>query len=222
LEQHEIALKVLINDLKDYRGAEIFCLQAGRVIGIRKGAPKKRASKKIDEKSLITKRRTLFLTLLKVYLEMDNRDEMVDIIIHLLNTQAVYLDIMEVLSLLPEYWSIEMLNNFLVRSLRQSYHNYREGQILKGLCRGENLMIKYELSQAYQDIGPIIITQNVVCASCKKHISGAEFMRQPNNDIIHVQCDFDKSNRDNSLEIVDSTTTTPSTSNIEESKAIPL
>ncbi|RHZ43232.1 hypothetical protein Glove_819000g3 [Diversispora epigaea] len=98
-------------------------------------------------------------------------DKIVDIIIHLLNTQAVFLDIME---------------------------------------------IKY-----FQDIGPITITQNVVCASCKKHISGAEFMRQPNSDFIHVrvQCDFDKSSRGNSLEIIDSTTTH---SNIEESKVILL
>ena len=45
------------------------------------------------------------------------------------------------MGLLPEYWSVEMLSEFLVRSLRQSYHDYREGQILKGLCRGENTMV---------------------------------------------------------------------------------
>ncbi|CAG8455984.1 9617_t:CDS:10, partial [Acaulospora morrowiae] len=190
LGEHEIALQILINDLKDYRGAEIYCLHAGRVIGIvNKSAPKKHFDKKIsEEKSLFSTRRALFLNLLKVYLEMENRDEIVDIIIHLLNTQAVYLDIMEVLSLLPKYWSVEMLNEFLIRSLRQSYHEYREGQILKGLCRGENTTVNYELFQTYKEIGPLVITQNVICSLCKKHISGAEFKRLPNSDIVHVQC----------------------------------
>ncbi|RHZ82077.1 hypothetical protein Glove_114g9 [Diversispora epigaea] len=53
--------------------------------------------------------------------------------------------------------------------------------------------IKY--SQDIQDIGPITITQNVVCASCKEHISGAEFMRQLNSDIIHVRVQWDLTNR---------------------------
>src|SRR5688500_8942875 len=95
------------------------------------------------------------------------RDETVEKIINLLNTQAVYLDTTEVsknsnniklvtktncenffllqyiqvMELLPEYWSVEMLSEFLIRSLRQNYHDYREGQILKGLCRGENTMV---------------------------------------------------------------------------------
>ncbi|CAG8578176.1 17554_t:CDS:10, partial [Acaulospora colombiana] len=193
LGQHETALRILINDLKDYRGAEIYCLHAGRMIGmINKSTSKKYIDKKIsEEKSQFATRRDLFLTLLKVYLEMENRDEIVDIIIHLLNTQAVYMDIMEVLSLLPKYWSVEMLNEFLIRSLRKNYHEYREGQILKGLCRGENTMITHELFQKYKEIGPIIITQNVVCAACKKHISGAGFKRLPNSDIVHVRCGVD-------------------------------
>lgn len=45
-------------------------------------------------------------------------------------------------------------------------------------------------------------------------------MRQPNNDIIHVKCDMDELKNDRSLETIDSNT--PSTSNIEESKAIPV
>ncbi len=93
---------------------------------------------------------------------------MIEKTINLLNTQAVYLDttevsknsyntklltktnyenffllqyIQQVMELLPEYWSVEMLSEFLIRSLRQNYHDYREGQILKGLCRGENTMV---------------------------------------------------------------------------------
>lgn len=50
---------------------------------------------------------------------------------------------MQVMGLLPECWSVEMLNEFLIRSLRQNYHDYREGQVLKGLCRGQNTIVIY-------------------------------------------------------------------------------
>ena len=56
---------------------------------------------------------------------------------------------MQVMGLLPEYWSVEMLSEFLVRSLRQNYHDYREGQVLKGLCRGQNTIVNFFFSFIY-------------------------------------------------------------------------
>ncbi|CAI2171240.1 19809_t:CDS:10 [Funneliformis geosporum] len=187
LNNHEKALHILVDDLKDFRGAEFYCLYAGRMIGII-SSKKQSDNKPVEDKDLISTRRTLFLMLLKVYLQMQNGDEIIEKIINLLNTHAVYFDTNEVMELLPEYWSVEMLSEFLIRSLRQNYHEYREGQILKGLCRGENTMTSFELYQAYQAIGPIVINQNVSCSRCKKYISGSDFMRQPNNDIVHVHC----------------------------------
>ncbi|CAG8439841.1 14430_t:CDS:10 [Funneliformis mosseae] len=185
LDDHEKALHILVDDLRDYRGAEFYCLYAGRMIGII-SAKKQSDNKSIEDKDLISTRRTLFSMLLKVYLQ--NGNEIIEKIINLLNTHAVYLDTNEVMESLPEFWSVEMLNEFLIRSLRQNYHEYREGQILKGLCRGENTMTSFELYQAYQAIGPIVINQNVSCSICKEYISGSDFMRQPNNDIVHVNC----------------------------------
>ena len=56
------------------------------------------------------------------------------------------------MGLLPENWSVELLSEFLVRSLRHSYQDYREGQILKGLCRGENTMVIITLYYENQGI----------------------------------------------------------------------
>ncbi|CAG8470925.1 27943_t:CDS:10 [Dentiscutata erythropus] len=194
LGQHENALHVLIHDLKDYRGAEIYCLNAGRIIGIARKTSKKHVEKKIaDEKTLISSRKDLFLTLLKVYLNIyKDTGELLEKIIHLLNTQAVYMDITVVLNLLPESWSVELLNEFLVRSLRQTYHEYREDQILKGLCLGEKVMIEIELHKTYQEIGPSCITQNVTCSLCSRHISGSSFKKLLNNDIVHENCNIDQ------------------------------
>ncbi|CAG8490970.1 5112_t:CDS:10 [Ambispora leptoticha] len=199
LNEHEKSLHILVDQLKDYRGAETFCLYAGRMIGMNEKtsvllspAALKRQTQDnqriLEDKSLIGLRRALFLKLLKVYLEMKNGDHSVDQIIILLNKHAGYMNIVEVLGLLPEVWSIEMLSDFLIRSLRQSYHDYRESQILKGLTRGENMMVNSELYKAYEEIGPIVITPDLPCASCDKVINESMFMRQPNKDIVHLHC----------------------------------
>ncbi|CAG8507415.1 13769_t:CDS:10 [Racocetra fulgida] len=72
LGHHEDALYILIRDLKDYRGAEIYCLSVGRIIGIVRKTTKKQVEKKIsEEKTLVSNRKCLFLMLLKVYLNID-------------------------------------------------------------------------------------------------------------------------------------------------------
>ncbi|GBB97017.1 hypothetical protein RclHR1_00290015 [Rhizophagus clarus] len=196
LNEHEKALCILINDLKDFRGAEFYCFYAGRMVS--KSSSKKQVDNKvIEDKNLVATRRTLFLMLLKVYLQIQDESGMVEEIINLLNAQAVYLDITEVMGLLPECWSVEMLNEFLVRSLRHNYHNYREGQVLKGLCRGQNTITSFELYQAYENIGPTVMDQNTLCSKCKEYISGSNFMRQPNGDIEHVQCNLEQREDDN-------------------------
>lgn len=61
---------------------------------------------------------------------------------HLLVTQGCYLDITEVLDLIPDDWPIQMLQDFLIRSLRRSLHAYKNSQIVVGISRGENLKVK--------------------------------------------------------------------------------
>jgi len=70
LGEHEKALNLLINDLKDYNGAEIYCIYGGDIIGFANKTSKRLADKKIKgDKNILNTRKSLFLTLLKVYLE---------------------------------------------------------------------------------------------------------------------------------------------------------
>ncbi|CAG8574593.1 9361_t:CDS:10 [Ambispora gerdemannii] len=212
LNEHEKSLHILVDQLKDYRGAEAFCLYAGRMIGINRKTSELLSPAKLkrqtadnqrilEDKRLIGLRKALFLKLLKVYLGMKNGDDSVDQIVDLLNKQASYFDIVEVLRLLPEVWSIEMLSEFLIRSLRQSYHDYRESQILKGLLRGENMMVNSELYKAYDEVGPIVITSNLPCASCNKIITDSMVLRQPNKDIIHLHHKNNESGSSNRADV---------------------
>jgi hypothetical protein len=47
----------------------------------------------------------------------------------------------KVLESIPKDWSVHMLEEFLIRSLRRSLDDYNESQIVLGLARGENLMV---------------------------------------------------------------------------------
>ncbi|KAK2467972.1 hypothetical protein APHAL10511_000267 [Amanita phalloides] len=72
----------------------------------------------------------------------------------LLSSQAVHLDSVEVLSLIPQDWPLRVLCYederdseservaFLVRSLRQTVHLLHEGRIVKSISAGQNIEIK--------------------------------------------------------------------------------
>lgn len=47
----------------------------------------------------------------------------------------------QVLRLIPEHWSLEMLSRFLASSMRTSLHTYRECQIVRALARGDHFKV---------------------------------------------------------------------------------
>jgi hypothetical protein len=55
----------------------------------------------------------------------------------------------KILEMIPEDWSVEMLQEFLIRSLRRSLDDYNESQIVLGLGRGENLMVNAKYTYMY-------------------------------------------------------------------------
>ncbi|KAI8139926.1 hypothetical protein BJV82DRAFT_625529 [Fennellomyces sp. T-0311] len=117
----------------------------------RTAAPSKKKKKKASDKikplteeestQQLNERRQLFSMLLRTYLAIKEKQLMLVRTMHLLTTQGCYLDILEVLQLIPDDWPIETLQEFLVHSLRRSLHDMREKQIMVGLSRGENVLV---------------------------------------------------------------------------------
>lgn len=116
-----------------------------------------------EQQQHLQERRELFSILLRLYLTLENkyvgmcatvyiysatehsfirRELCLNRTMHLLVTQGCYLDITEVLDLIPDDWPIQMLQDFLIRSLRRSLHAYKNSQIVVGISRGENLKVK--------------------------------------------------------------------------------
>lgn len=108
---------------------------------------------------------------------------------HLLNTQGFYLDTLEVLETIPKEWSVHMLQEFLIRSLRRSLDDYNESQIVLGLSRGENLLISSDLIRTYKEIGPIAVDNHTACIKCHRNVGDSIFVRESQHgQLLHLHC----------------------------------
>lgn len=74
-------------------------------------------------------------------------------IAHLLNTQALHLDSVDVLSLVPSHWPLATLGSFLERSLRRQLHIRQEGQIVKAISLGQSLKAADRAWQTMRYVG---------------------------------------------------------------------
>ncbi|KAG9327576.1 hypothetical protein KVV02_003821 [Mortierella alpina] len=190
ISKHKDCIEVLVKGLKDYQGAELLCLNGGTMKISKKsskavvndGSPPKESA---AESSM---RKKLFMILLQEYLIMPQDQGGMVLTLHLLNSQSSYLDISEVIHLLPTFWSVELLQQYLLRSLRRSYHDFKEIQVVKGLSLGENLRISEELFQLYESSGPVVITADIVCDVCGIAVADAVFMKTADSKIIHLHC----------------------------------
>lgn len=79
-------------------------------------------------------RRVLLLTLLQVYLA--SRD-LTGAAVDLLNGHSQDFAAEEVIQLLPESWSVQLVSKFLVRSLRASFHQKQMARLQRALAQAE-------------------------------------------------------------------------------------
>ncbi|KAI7826543.1 vacuolar sorting protein 39 domain 2-domain-containing protein [Gamsiella multidivaricata] len=180
----------MVRDVKDYQGAEIFCLNSGVFRGPRRGSKAPVADGSLSKEPAvdIDKKKTLFMVLLQEYLNMAQDQGGMALTLYLLDSQSSYLDLSEVIDLLPSFWSVELLQQYLLRSLRRSYHEFKEMQIVKGLSLGENLRICEELFQLYETQGPVVITADDICHVCGIAVADSVFMRTVDMKTIHLHC----------------------------------
>ncbi|KAF9261696.1 hypothetical protein L218DRAFT_930596 [Marasmius fiardii PR-910] len=151
LKNHDSALTSLALDLRDTVTAEAYCTLGGDLIPNKialsildgvpgfqswKSSPMFSTSKSVDDDT----KKELLKVLLQVY--MRERDSSAERAAHLLNAQAVNLDIADVLSIVPAEWPLQLMSSFLARSFRGRLHCRHEGQILKAIASGQNLDVK--------------------------------------------------------------------------------
>ncbi|BFZ61163.1 hypothetical protein YB2330_002222 [Saitoella coloradoensis] len=146
--RHMDALRLLCHDLKDFQGAEIYCLHGGLSMSELKRPVRGAVAAKV--------RRELFTMLLSELLALENREEQMTQTCDLLEKYCAYFDVAEVLRKVPDSWAIDMLAGFLTKSLRRLVQEKREVQMMKSLSRGENHKINALLMRVQTDEKPVI------------------------------------------------------------------
>ncbi|XP_062852884.1 transforming growth factor-beta receptor-associated protein 1 homolog [Trichomycterus rosablanca] len=168
LEEHDKALHILVHQVKNSRAAEDYCIWA---------------SEAYDR----SYRENVFHQLLRVYLDPDvpggsRTVEAVD----LLNRHADVFDAAKVLELVPEAWSLSLLQPFLCGAVRASMHERRTSQIALGLARAENLQLQHDRLK-YRG-GPVIISEKKGCHLCHNTFNEPDCVCLPGGIPIHTHC----------------------------------
>jgi len=132
LEKYDECIKILVRDVKDYQGVEIFCLNAGVFRNPRRGH-KSHGSEAFPKEPLgdVDKKRQLFMMLLQEYLHMAQDQGGMALTLHLLDSQSSYLDVSEVMTERNErdHWRRgRILTRIVLLSCRSSTCYLHSGQ----------------------------------------------------------------------------------------------
>lgn len=149
--RHRQALRLLTHGLGDYHTAVNYCLLGGASIFY----PASGSTAQIKPPSK-EEQTTLFGYLLGEFLCIEEFDSRVERTSELLARFGSWYDIRDVLNLVPESWSVELISDFLVNAFRRLIQERNEVVITKALSGAENLQIASTLIEKCDQTGPHI------------------------------------------------------------------
>ncbi|KZT24873.1 hypothetical protein NEOLEDRAFT_1134568 [Neolentinus lepideus HHB14362 ss-1] len=177
LAHHREALSILIQTMHDSRSAESYCTLGGDVVttrlalsigekhdlllwaslltgavpGAKGRAPMAMARQQSADDET---RKKLLGILLEVC--MSGGESTLESTARLLNSQAMNLDVVDVISLIPPDWPLNLLSSFLARTFRRTLHSIHEGQIVKNISMGQNLEVAERTWMVIREQGAVI------------------------------------------------------------------
>ena len=66
------------------------------------------------------------------------------------------------LEVIPDDWSVAVLQNFLISALRRTLHEKRQVKLIKSLCLGQNIAVNAEWLELVSKEKPFIQTEEAV------------------------------------------------------------
>ena len=149
--RHDNALQLLVHRLGDYDTAVSYCLRGGASIytpssGRRDSAPTTETQTR------------LFRVLLGEFLTIGDLSDRVEQTGALLERFGGWFDVLEVLELIPDSWSVDVAAGFLVTSLRRLVRERHESIVARALSSAENLRVNYDLLVKIDEKGPVFDT----------------------------------------------------------------
>jgi hypothetical protein len=150
--KHEEALRLLTHGLGDYDTAIRYCLLGGSSI-FHPG------SNLLSEQSLPSKEEQagLFKTLLQEFFRIEDLSERLERTSELLERFGGWFDLEEVLALIPNEWSVELVSGFLVHALRRLVREKNETVVVKALSSAQNLRNSVDVAEKLEAMKPVII-----------------------------------------------------------------
>ncbi|KAH9916048.1 uncharacterized protein B0H18DRAFT_885291 [Fomitopsis serialis] len=179
LGEHRSALASLVHDLHDPTSAEIYCTLGGEIVPPKTAqslgerfdiqawaaliappaTPGKAGLPKAQSMSrLVTVDGELKKNLVRILLEvyMSGGEATAERTARFLNAQAMNLDVLDVISLIPPDWPLSILSTFVARSLRRTLHAHHEGQIVKAISASQNLAVAERTWLVIREQGAVI------------------------------------------------------------------
>ncbi|KAM3870976.1 transforming growth factor-beta receptor-associated protein 1 [Diretmus argenteus] len=162
--EHLQALQMLVHKERDPHAAEAYCHRAAQG----------------QSREL---RQTLLLTLLNIYL---SSEDLTSAAVDLLNNNPQVFAAEKVIQLLPDSWSVQLVSQFLLGSIRETFHQRRMGGLQRGLARAELLRHKVIRTQASKTM--FRLDKGQVCKVCQRDLTEPQFICDLWGELIHTSC----------------------------------
>ncbi|XP_039640941.1 transforming growth factor-beta receptor-associated protein 1 isoform X4 [Perca fluviatilis] len=163
--EHSQALQVLVHQEGDLQAAEAYCC---------------RAAQGRDSQF----RQTLLLTLLQIYL---SSEALTSAAVDLLNNNPRVFVAEKIIQLLPDSWSIQLVSQFLVRSLRESFHQRQMVRLQKALGQVECMRHK-AIWQMQASNTKFRLGKGQKCKVCQRDLAEPQFACNLHGELMHTSC----------------------------------
>ena len=149
--RHEDALRLLVHRLGDYDTAVSYCLRGGPSLSFSSsGGTRRRDSLPTRETQM-----RLFRVLLAEFLGLADVSDRVEQTSALLERFGGWFDVLEVLALIPDGWSVDVAAGFLMAALRRLVCERHESLLARSLSGGENLRVRWEVIEGGEGKGVV-------------------------------------------------------------------
>ncbi|KAI0515400.1 hypothetical protein F5B22DRAFT_607214 [Xylaria bambusicola] len=164
---HENALRLLVHHLGDYDTAVAYCFRGGAsvysIYQVEKQSPSpvspagaKASQRRESVTPTQTEQARLFRSLLGEFLQLQDISDRVEQTSLLLEKFGSWFDVTDILSVIPDSWSVDLVAGFLVKALRQIVVEKNETSVARSLSSAQNLRIQHDLIVKIEEKGPSI------------------------------------------------------------------
>jgi hypothetical protein len=150
--RHQQALRLLTHGLGDYHTAVNYCLLGGSSI-----FHPTSSQVEPDDLPSESEQKKLFKYLFAEFLKIEDVESRSEKVSELLGRFGGWFDVQFVLASIPDSWSVELLSDFLIGTLRRLIHDKTETNIVRALSGVENLRVSAEFLERCETMGPRII-----------------------------------------------------------------